>query len=203
MTQRINPNTGYPMSTEKQIKLAQENLKMAQHPYLSTYEQANKLSKEVGFDGRTKEEKYKQYMTMRLSSLISIIPEKADLAYKLGEWNMAENEYLKISFLDIHYANKLRIIYQKEKRFKDAYFIMRSTRDIGSFLQNIWGAYSKQVEDKFDHNLQVAKEKAEKNKAKDRSLIIGEKQVSVVLNINQKLNQIKQWSEIYLNKEEK
>ncbi|MDB6232936.1 hypothetical protein [Lactobacillus amylovorus] len=197
MAQRINKNTGYPMSTNAQIERARENLKYATSP--SGYETSVKNLHDMGIDLRSDEQKCIDYIHSNFSKLITLPSLKAELAYKLGEWDTAEKEYLKIFFLDNQIADKLRIIYQKEKRYRDAYFIMNLTDTSVKRLPKEIGHYNDWVYQKFTHNLEMAKKKADKNDSKDKSILTGEKQIELIKYSNEILGEINQWKSDYQN----
>lgn len=197
MTQRINKNTGYPMSTNAQIKRARENLKYATSP--SGYKTATKELHDMGIDLRSDEQKCTDYIQSKFSELITLPKFKAELAYKLGEWDTAEKDYLKIFFLDNQIADKLRITYQKEKRYRDAYFIMSLTDTSIKRLPKEIGRYNDWIYQKFTHNLEMAKKKADKNESKDKSILTGKKQIDLIKYSNEVLDEVNQWKSDYQN----
>ncbi|CAM2833371.1 hypothetical protein [Lactobacillus crispatus] len=197
MTQRINKNTGYPMSTNAQIERARENLKYATSP--SGYKTATKELHDMGIDLRSDEQKCTDYIQSKFSELITLPKFKAELAYKLGEWDTAEKDYLKIFFLDNQIADKLRITYQKEKRYRDAYFIMSLTDTSIKRLPKEIGRYNDWIYQKFTHNLEMAKKKADKNESKDKSILTGKKQIDLIKYSNEVLDEVNQWKSDYQN----
>lgn len=197
MTQRINKNTGYPMSTNAQIERARENLKYATSP--SGYKTATKELHDMGIDLRSDKQKCTDYIQSKFSELITLPKFKAELAYKLGEWDTAEKDYLKIFFLDNQIADKLRITYQKEKRYRDAYFIMSLTDTSIKRLPKEIGRYNDWIYQKFTHNLEMAKKKADKNESKDKSILTGKKQIDLIKYSNEVLDEVNQWKSDYQN----
>ena len=197
MTQRINKNTGYPMSTNAQIERARENLKYATSP--SGYKTATKELHDMGIDLRSDEQKCTDYIQSKFSELITLPKFKAELAYKLGEWDTAEKDYLKIFFLDNQIADKLRITYQKEKRYRDAYFIMSLTDTSIKRLPKEIGRYNDWIYQKFTHNLEMAKKKADKNESKDKSILTSKKQIDLIKYSNEVLDEVNQWKSDYQN----
>ncbi|MPW15178.1 hypothetical protein [Lactobacillus helveticus] len=195
MTKRINPDTGYPMSTEKQILQARENLKLVEEQ--SSYDKSLEFLQKIGADFRTDEEKFHDYMLHNFGQLINLTKAKAELAYKLGEWNVAENNYLKIFSLDILIADKLRIIYLKEKRYRDVSYIMQFTKETTKNLPKVLGNYNQWVYEKFDHNLAEANKKAEKHVSNDRSLIQGEDRIFLAKRADKTTKEILSWEEKY------
>lgn len=114
MAQRINPDTGYPMSTEKQIQQAKDLLYLSK-PHLSDEEiKANLTNPYFNKDDK---------LRFCISTLSSPYEFKADYFYKIGDYDEAEKDYLQIFFLNFRFADKLRILYQREKRYKDAAYI--------------------------------------------------------------------------------
>lgn len=190
MARRINSRTGYPMSTEKQINKARENLKFVTDNTSTAYDQAISVLTENGIDNRSDKEKLHDYMINKFGKLINLTKAKAELAYKLGEWDTSENQYIKIFYLDVLIAEKLRIIYQKEKRFNDAYFIMNLTKDITSDLPDSIGKYNNWIYEKFNHNLENVKKKAASSHLKDKSLLDDQRQFALIKEANSTLNVI-------------
>ena len=179
------------------LKFKALNLKYATSP--SGYKTATKELHDMGIDLRSDEQKCTDYIQSKFSELITLPKFKAELAYKLGEWDTAEKDYLKIFFLDNQIADKLRITYQKEKRYRDAYFIMSLTDTSIKRLPKEIGRYNDWIYQKFTHNLEMAKKKADKNESKDKSILTGKKQIDLIKYSNEVLDEVNQWKSDYQN----
>ncbi|WP_270740319.1 hypothetical protein [Lacticaseibacillus paracasei] len=108
-TVRKNPNTGFPMAKETSIQRARE-----------MYKQTISILK------------YKPSGNKKLDYEMAIIDEVlphyhlGDLYYKEGDWVKAENEWLSIvKKMGQLSANKLAVMYHKEKHFKDEIAILK------------------------------------------------------------------------------
>lgn len=104
-----NPKTGFPMAKESAIQRARK-----------VYEQTVSISN------------YKPSGNRQLDFEMGVIDEVlphyhlGDLYYKEGDWVKAENEWLSIvKKMGQLSANKLAVMYHKEKRFKDEIAILK------------------------------------------------------------------------------
>ncbi|MFY0445915.1 hypothetical protein ACOMNI_06155 [Lactobacillus gasseri] len=109
---RVNVETGYPVSTDKQIVSTYDSLILIQdksqsNPELLKYMDPGTLQKDMLLD----------YILPRF--------EKGLLSYRLGQWDKAEKEWLKLIYLMPHAIDKLGILYRKEKRYYDIVLITR------------------------------------------------------------------------------
>lgn len=182
MAQRINPDTGYPMSTEKQIQQAKDLLYLSK-PHLSDQDIEANLTNPY-FDKNDK-------LRFCIGTLTSPYEFKADYFYKIGDYDEAEKDYLQIFFLDFKFANKLRILYQREKRYKDAAYITEvalHTFDDFSIL------CTNKEKEKLKSNLSKAEKMAQNHYSDDKSTIAGEDKVWIVQVAGPKLNQVAEWS---------
>jgi len=182
MAQRINPDTGYPMSTEKQIQQAKDLLYLSK-PHLSDQDIEANLTNPY-FDKNDK-------LRFCIGTLTSPYEFKADYFYKIGDYDEAEKDYLQIFFLDFKFANKLRILYQREKRYKDAAYItevaLHAFDDFPVLCTN-------KEKEKLKTNLNKAQKLAKNHYSDDKSTIAGEDKVWITQVIGPKLNQIIKWS---------
>lgn len=105
---RINSKTGYPMSTDKQIRNATEQLKLTRK-----FLKNNQIS---SYSSRSSQEKMEDLVWNNSAEKM----DSADLEYKKGEWDKAEKLWLTCVAINYRAANRLRIMYQKEHRFNDA-----------------------------------------------------------------------------------
>ena len=105
---RINSKTGYPMSTDKQIKNATEQLKLTRKFLKNNQTNPYKL--------RNSQEKIEDLVWNNSAEKM----DNADLEYKKGEWDKAEKLWLACVAINYRAADRLRIMYQKEHRFNDA-----------------------------------------------------------------------------------
>lgn len=98
----FNAETNKPISTDKQIISAYENyietLKYKENPIV------------------TKDDEILNYILPIFSLGI--------LYYRLGKWDNAENEWLKLVGLMPHVVDKLCILYRKEKRYLDVIYVL-------------------------------------------------------------------------------
>ena len=182
MTRRINPDTGYPMSTEKQIQQAKDLLYLSE-PHLSDEEIEANLTSPYS----SKEDKLRFFV----STLTSPYEYKADYFYKIGDYDEAEKDYLQIFFLNFNFANKLRILYQREKRYKDALYIT-------DFTLNTFNDFpflcTKKEKEQLQSNLSKIQKLADSHFLNDQSVIQGEDKVWLVKTTGSKLNQIADFS---------
>lgn len=182
MAQRINPDTGYPMSTEKQIQQAKDLLYLSK-PHLSDQDIEANLTNPY-FDKNDK-------LRFCIGTLTSPYEFKADYFYKIGDYDEAEKDYLQIFFLDFRFANKLRILYQREKRYKDATYItevaLHTFNDFPVLCTN-------KEKEKLKTNLNKAQKLAKNHYSDDKSTIAGEDKVWITQVAGPKLMQIAKWS---------
>lgn len=182
MAQRINPDTGYPMSTEKQIQQAKDLLYLSK-PHLSDQDIEANLTNPY-FNKNDK-------LRFCIGTLTSPYEFKADYFYKIGDYDEAEKDYLQIFFLDFKFANKLRILYQREKRYKDAAYItevaLHTFDDFPVLCTN-------KEKEKLKINLNKAQRLAKNHYSDDRSTITGEDKVWITQVAGPKLTQIAKWS---------
>ena len=109
---RINPKTGYPMSTDKQIKNAYQNYRDVSKPsQINEYMSENQIRKQKQLD------------------FILLHFFKGDWYYKRGEWDKAEREWLKIYTLMPHAACKLAIMYRKQSRNEDELSVLNKANN--------------------------------------------------------------------------
>lgn len=87
--------------------------------------------------------------------------------YKCGKWDDAEKEWLESLFSGLDAANRLRIMYQKENRFKDAVKVMEIAWN-SPLVQLMEGDYP-ELTTAFQKQLKTAKNKADKKTDIDRS----------------------------------
>ncbi|MDK7952186.1 tetratricopeptide repeat protein [Lactobacillus paragasseri] len=141
---RINPNTGYPMSTDWQIDRAKALALDAENPsqlpdFLpkSTLKEAEEINE--------------------------ILPHYSwgDYYYKSGNWDKAEQEWSEISDRMPLANHKLCIMYRKQKRFNDVVYILKRDKD----AHKVASAYRKQ---KFE-SIVNAKAMAKKKQKSDLS----------------------------------
>lgn len=182
MAQRINPDTGYPMSTEKQIQQAKDLLYLSK-PHLSDQDIEANLTNPY-FDKNDK-------LRFCIGTLTSPYEFKADYFYKIGDYDEAEKDYLQIFFLDFRFANKLRILYQREKRYKDATYItevaLHTFDDFPVLCTN-------KEKEKLKINLNKVQKLAKNHYSDDKSTITGEDKVWITQVAGPKLTQIAKWS---------
>ena len=105
MNRRINKKTGYPMSTDEQIKLA-------------------KLQIDLSDSALNNPQKYKNITDnhKQLDFIVSFSSNTYYLGnyfYKCGDWDRAEMEWLKLIYLMPKAIRSLAILYKKEKRYQD------------------------------------------------------------------------------------
>ena len=145
---RINPDTGYPLSTEKAIAYAREL-------YNSTVAMPRHTP--------TGNAEYDEEMSI----LDRVLPhyQLGDLHYKLGEWKEAESEWLSIlSLMGSRAAEKLAIMYHKQHRYKDEMQIL----SIGMKISLHSKVYP--LPDEFSDRLTKASEFYAKHSDKDKSI---------------------------------
>lgn len=182
MTKRINPDTGYPMSTEKQIQQAKDLLYLSDSPI---------VKKQVEYQLSNKYATNNQKILYLVSLLTTPYEYKADYFYKIGDYDEAEKDYLQIFFLDFRFANKLRILYQREKRYKDATYITDFTLHTFNDFPILCPSNEKE---KLKLTLSKAKKIAQNHYSDDKSTIAGEDRIWIIQVATPKLEQIKEWS---------
>lgn len=184
MAQRINPDTGYPMSTDKQITLAKN---------LMTDIINNPLT-DADFENAMVNPYFSKYDKIQwlLTYLTRKEECKGDYFYKTGNYDLAEKEYFQVFYLGYLYVNRLRIIYQREKRFKDAVYILEfalNTFQNFSYLNN----NNEKVISKISSDLSKAKEKVKRH-TDTKSKISGSDKVNVVQSANSVFQTITNYS---------
>lgn len=150
---RINSKTGYPMSTDKQIKNATEQLKLTRK-FL-------KNNQTNPYKSRNSQEKIEDWFWNNSAEKM----DNADLEYKKGEWDKAEKLWLACVAINYQAANRLRIMYQKEHRFNDAVQIIDFAIDSPVLRKVNNDSY---VTD-FKKKLETAEQKSMKHENEDQS----------------------------------
>lgn len=150
---RINSKTGYPMSTDKQIRNATEQLKLTRK-----FLKNNQIS---SYSSRSSQEKMEDLVWNNSAEKM----DSADLEYKKGEWDKAEKLWLTCVAINYRAANRLRIMYQKEHRFNDAVQIIDFAVDSPVLRKINNDSY---VTD-FKKKLETAEQKSMKHENEDQS----------------------------------
>lgn len=150
---RINSKTGYPMSTDKQIRNATEQLKLTRK-----FLKINRIS---SYSSRSSQEKMEDLVWNNSAEKM----DSADLEYKKGEWDKAEKLWLTCVAINYRAANRLRIMYQKEHRFNDAVQIIDFAIDSPVLRKVNNDSY---VTD-FKKKLETAEQKSMKYENEDQS----------------------------------
>lgn len=150
---RINSKTGYPMSTDKQIRNATEQLKLTRK-FL-------KNNQTNPYKSRNSQEKMEDLVWNNSAEKM----DSADLEYKKGEWDKAEKLWLTCVAINYRAANRLRIMYQKEHRFNDAVQIIDFAIDSPVLRKVNNDSY---VTD-FKKKLETAEQKSMKHENEDQS----------------------------------
>lgn len=150
---RINSKTGYPMSTDKQIRNATEQLKLTRK-----FLKINRIS---SYSSRSSQEKMEDLVWNNSAEKM----DSADLEYKKGEWDKAEKLWLTCVAINYRAANRLRIMYQKEHRFNDAVQIIDFAVDSPVLRKINNDSY---ITD-FKKKLETAEQKSMKHENEDQS----------------------------------
>ena len=150
---RINSKTGYPMSTDKQIRNATEQLKLTRK-----FLKNNQIS---SYSSRSSQEKMEDLVWNNSAEKM----DSADLEYKKGEWDKAEKLWLTCVAINYREANRLRIMYQKEHRFNDAVQIIDFAVDSPVLRKINNDSY---ITD-FKKKLETAEQKSMKHENEDQS----------------------------------
>ena len=150
---RINSKTGYPMSTDKQIRNATEQLKLTRK-----FLKNNQIS---SYSSRSSQEKMEDLVWNNSAEKM----DSADLEYKKGEWDKAEKLWLTCVAINYRAANRLRIMYQKEHRFNDAVQIIDFAVDSPVLRKINNDSY---ISD-FKKKLETAEQKSMKHENEDQS----------------------------------
>ena len=150
---RINSKTGYPMSTDKQIRNATEQLKLTRN-----FLKNNQIS---SYSSRSSQEKMEDLVWNNSAEKM----DSADLEYKKGEWDKAEKLWLTCVAINYRAANRLRIMYQKEHRFNDAVQIIDFAVDSPVLRKINNDSY---ITD-FKNKLETAEQKSMKHENEDQS----------------------------------
>ena len=150
---RINSKTGYPMSTDKQIRNATEQLKLTRK-----FLKNNHIS---SYSSRSSQEKMEDLVWNNSAEKM----DSADLEYKKGEWDKAEKLWLTCVAINYRAANRLRIMYQKEHRFNDAVQIIDFAVDSPVLRKINNDSY---ITD-FKKKLETAEQKSMKHENEDQS----------------------------------
>lgn len=152
-SKRINSKTGYPMSTDKQIRNATEQLKLTRK-----FLKNNQIS---SYSSKSSQEKMKDLVWNNSAEKM----DSADLEYKKGEWDKAEKLWLTCVAINYRAANRLRIMYQKEHRFNDAVQIIDFAVDSPVLRKINNDSY---ITD-FKKKLETAEQKSMKHENEDQS----------------------------------
>lgn len=150
---RINSKTGYPMSTDKQIRNATEQLKLTRK-----FLKNNQIS---SYSSRSSQEKMEDLVWNNSAEKM----DSADLEYKKGEWDKAEKLWLTCVAINYRAANRLRIMYQKEHGFNDAVQIIDFAVDSPVLRKINNDSY---ITD-FKKKLETAEQKSMKHENEDQS----------------------------------
>ena len=150
---RINSKTGYPMSTDKQIRNATEQLKLTRK-----FLKNNHIS---SYSSRSSQEKMEDLVWNNSAEKM----DSADLEYKKGEWDKAEKLWLTCVAINYRAANRLRIMYQEEHRFNDAVQIIDFAVDSPVLRKINNDSY---ITD-FKKKLETAEQKSMKHENEDQS----------------------------------
>ena len=150
---RINSKTGYPMSTDKQIRNATEQLKLTRK-----FLKNNQIS---SYSSRSSQEKMEDLVWNNSAEKM----DSADLEYKKGEWDKAEKLWLTCVAINYRAANRLRIMYQKEHRFNDAVQIIDFAVDSPVLRKINNDSY---ITD-FKNKLETAEQRSMKHENEDQS----------------------------------
>lgn len=150
---RINSKTGYPMSTDKQIRNATEQLKLTRK-----FLKNNQIS---SYSSKSSQEKMEDLVWNNSAEKM----DSADLEYKKGEWDKAEKLWLTCVAINYRAANRLRIMYQKEHRFNDAVQIIDFAVDSPVLRKINNDSY---ITD-FKKKLETAEQKSMKHENEDQS----------------------------------
>lgn len=151
---RLNAETNYPVSTDKQILNSYEQLKLIKNtpksdPEILKYFDADEIRKN------------------RLLDYILPHFEKGLLLYRLGKWDAAEKEWIKLIYLMPHAIDKLGIMYRKEKRFYDVVLI----NEEASKSKTIPYLYATNI---TSEDITKAVNNYEKHKSSDKSILKSE-----------------------------
>lgn len=151
---RLNAKTNYPVSTDKQILNSYEQLKMiksitAPNPETLKYYDADDI----------RQNKLLDYVLPRF--------DKGLLLYRLGKWDEAEKEWIKLIYLMPHAIDKLGIMYRKEKRFYDVVLITKEA----SKSKTIPYLYATNI---TNEDITKAVNNYEKHKSSDKSILKSE-----------------------------
>lgn len=150
---RINSKTGYPMSTDKQIRNATEQLKLTRK-----FLKNNQIS---SYSSKSSQEKMEDLVWNNSAEKM----DSADLEYKKGEWDKAEKLWLTCVAINYRAANRLRIMYQKEHRFNDAVQIIDFAVDSPVLRKINNDSYITDLKKK----LETAEQKSMKHENEDQS----------------------------------
>ena len=150
---RINSKTGYPMSTDKQIRNATEQLKLTRK-----FLKNNQIS---SYSSKSSQEKMEDLVWNNSAEKM----DSADLEYKKGEWDKAEKLWLTCVAINYRAANRLRIMYQKEHRFNDAVQIIDFAVDSPVLRKINNDSYITN----FKKKLETAEQKSMKHENEDQS----------------------------------
>lgn len=147
-SKRLNPNTGYPISTDKSIKTAKEmyeSVLNVKHDY-SMYNDPQFIHER------------------KVSDIVLPHYSLGDLYYKQGEWDKAEQEWLSIvKLMGENVTTRLAIMYHKENRFKDEISIIEDGIQYG--INNAFYPWSGKLNDR----LSKATASFDRNVKKDKS----------------------------------
>lgn len=114
MNSQVNKRTGFPVSKHSSIKRLEQELERAKN---------NKYYRKSELLDFAKQSSNKNGANFAISQyrdqLFGLIAIEGELAYEKGDWDIAERKLLSIVPYEPNVAERLGIMYRKEKRFKD------------------------------------------------------------------------------------
>lgn len=185
---RINVATGYPMATENSIKKSVDEFNSNKNYKIDVKE----LFEIASYDLRFKEDGYYISVQRYINDLSLATGSSAMLHYKRGEWQEAEKDWIRVLNLSpLYTANRLRIMYKKQKRYKDIVTVYKKAIEYSNLP---YISLSKDGCKELRSTYEKAKAEYAKYKEKDKSLGVSFNAYPVDLELVKKLKETSQRS---------
>lgn len=161
MESRINKRTGFPMAKHSSIERSTQTLELVKSQTHYGKDELLQLAQQsINKNGANSAlERYS-------GQIFELIAVEGELAYKKGDWDIAEYKLLSVLPYNPVFAENLGIMYRKEKRFKDEISVLALA--IQEWKSSVFNIYNGSTDD-LEVRLSKAKHYFEKHKNLDNS----------------------------------
>lgn len=162
MSPNINSQTGFPMAKQSSIDRSIKSLnEVRQFESLNfSKDELINRAKSLGLSGAN------VAIDTFAGQQFMILNLEGEIAYKKGNWELAEKLWLKTSLYQPSYVTSFAIMLRKEQRFKDEMLLLESV--IAEWPKSPFNVYGGTV-DAFEKRLIKARKLLESGKVKDKS----------------------------------